>query len=100
MQSETYQVFTSSGVYCTRGMGLPLNGGRTLDCCRWAGILLSWHLLLEVVGYRRELFAALAVNGVLESRMVGIQRRAVHQNVLGLVEVGNLSRKPNHVPEV
>lgn len=26
MQSKTYQVFTSSGVYCTRGMGLPLNG--------------------------------------------------------------------------
>jgi len=67
-------------------------------------VCIGWnplsHLLLKVVGYGRELLSSFAVHGVLESGMVGIQVRTVHEDILSLVQVGDLSRKPHHVPEI
>lgn len=58
------------------------------------------YLLLEIVGYGGELLTALAINGILEARMICIQFGAIHKHVLCLIQIGYLARKPNHVAEV
>lgn len=92
-----YQVFTSSSVYLTLGMGWPLKFQipRTISSATE-----YMNLLLVVHSNSKKLFASFPVHRIFEPRMISIELAAIHQNILSIVQLRNFLRKPGHVIEI
>lgn len=94
---HTYQVFTSSSVYLTLGIGCPLHKAINAIFCDKQKRM---DVLFIVHSDPEELLSSFPIHRIFKTGMIGVQFASVHQNVLSVVELRNFSRKPRHLVEI